>query len=132
MKNKLFQDKSYGFYVTLVLIALSILMAIVYAVLYRSSSYMSWKAFAVILVGAGAALVLAFTKFAKWSNVFVALGDFAGLLLYAYAIYFYVSSIMVGIQGSSFSSQFIIVTAGLAVLFVVNLINVFLKQVKED
>ena len=131
MKKKLFQDKSYGFYVTLVLIALSILMAIVYAALYRSSSYMSWKAFAAILVGAGA-LVLAFTKFAKWSNVFVALGDFAGLLLYAYAIYFYVSSIMVGIQGSSFSSQFIIVTAGLAVLFVVNLINVFLKQVKED
>ena len=132
MKQKLLEGKKSGFYVTLVLIALSIVMAIVYAVLYRSSSYMSWRAFAAILVGAVLALGLGFTKLAKWSNAVVALGDFLGLLLYIYAIYFYVSSIMVGIQGSRFSWQFLVVTVGLAVLFVLNLVNVFLKQVKED
>ncbi len=129
--KKLMQGKSRGFCLTLALIVLSIVMAVVYAVLYSKSSYMSWKAFWAIIIGAVLALALAFTKLAKWSNAVVALGDFLGLLLYVYGIYFYVSSVMVGIQGSRFSSQFMVVTVGLAALFVLNLINVFLRQVKE-
>ena len=129
--KKLLEGKRTGFYVTLVLIVLSLLLAAVYALAFRASSYMSWRAFTAIVVGAVAALALGFTGLAKWANVFVALGDFIGLLLFAYASYFYVSSVMVGIQGSRFSPQFIFVTAGLAVLFLVNLVNVFLGQVKE-
>ena len=129
--KKLLEGKCVGFTVTLVLIALSLLLAGVYAVSFRGSSYMSWKAFGAIVAGACLALALGFTKCAGWANVVVALGDFIGLLLYAYASYFYVSSVMVGIQGSTFSSQFITVTAGLAVLFAANLVNVFLRQVKE-
>ena len=130
--KKVLQNKTYGFYVTLVIIALSVVMAIVYAAMYRSSTYMSWKAFAALLIGAGLALAISFTGLAKWANVIVALGDFIGLLLYVYAIYFYVSSVMVAIQGSVFSMQFKVVTAGLVILFVANLVNVFLKQVKEE
>lgn len=129
--KKLLEGKRAGFYVTLVLIALSLLLAAVYALTFRASSYMSWRAFGAIVAGAVLALALGFTNLANWSNAVVALGDFIGLLLYAYASYFYVSSVMVGIQGSRFSPQFIFVTAGLAVLFLANLVNVFLGQVKE-
>ena len=122
MKKKAWlEGKRFGFYVTLALIVLSIAMAAVYAGCYQATSYMSWKVFGCALGGALLALAFSFTKLAGWSNA-------VGLLFYIYSIYFYVSSVLVGIQGSVFSIQFLICTGGLAGLFVLNLINVFLKQ----
>ena len=130
--KRLFENKKPGFYVTLVLIVLSVLLAAVYAKMYAGSQYVSWPAFWSTLGGAVLALVLGFTKMAKWSNVAVALGDFLGLLFYIYGIYFYVSVVYAGIQAGSFNTQFIFCTAGFVILLLANLVNLFLVQVKEE
>lgn len=126
------RDKSYGFYVTLALIILSLAAALTYTALYHSSRYMSWPAAGIMLGGTIIALALAFTKLSKWSCVVLALADFAGLLFYVYGIYFYVSVVMVGIQASTFNWQFKLCTVMFVALLMVNVINVFLKQIKEE
>jgi hypothetical protein len=131
-KVKFLVNKSYGFYITLALIILSIISAIVYAIMYNGSRYMSWLAVGFMLGGAVISIILAFTKAAKWSCVTMALADFIALLLYVYEIYFYVSIVMVGIQASTFNSQFKVSVAIFIALLVANVVNVFLKQVKED
>lgn len=130
--KEIFKGKSFGFYVTLALIAATVVTAILYAVLYNGSRYFSMPAVLVMVAGAVAALAVALTKHAKWANVILALADFIGLLLYVYGIYFYVSIVMVGIQASTFSWQFILCTAIFVVLLVANVVNVFLEQVKEE
>lgn len=130
--NPFFKDKSYGFYVTLALIVLTVATAVMYAVLYHGSRYLSTPAVIIMLGGAAISLALCFTKYAKWACAVLALADFAGLLLYIYGIYFYVSIVMVGIQASSFNWQFLLCTTVLAVLLVINVVNVFLKQVNEE
>ncbi len=128
----LLKDKSYGFYVTLALTALSVAAALIYTALYNGSRYMSWPAAGIMLGGAAAALILAFTGLAKWSYAVLALADFIGLLFYVYGIYFYVSIVMVGIQASTFNWQFLLCTVMFVGLLAANIINVFLKQTKEE
>lgn len=130
--NGLLKDKSYGFYVTLALTVLSLVTALIYMALYNGSRYMSWPSVGIMLGGAAVALVLAFTGLAKWSCVVLALADFAGLLFYVYGIYFYVSIVLVGIQASTFNWQFLLCTVMFVVLLIANIINVFLKQAKEE
>lgn len=129
--NRVLRNKSYGFYVTLVLIAATVAVALVYTALYHSSRYMSWTAMAVMLVGAALSLVLALTPQAKWACAVLALANFVGLLFYIYGIYFYVSVVMVGIQASTFNWQFQLCTVLFVAMLVLNLVNVFLKQVKD-
>lgn len=131
MGNSFLKNKSLGFYVTLALIVATVAVSLVYTALYHSSRYMSWIAMAAMLIGAALALVLAFTPQAKWACAVLALGNFIGLLFYIYGIYFYVSVVMVGIQASTFNWQFQLCTILFAAMLVLNLINVFLKQVKE-
>ena len=84
------------------------------------------------IVGAVAAVALGFVRGGgKFANAILALCDFVALLFYIYGIYFYVSIVLVGIQASSFNSQFVICTILFAGLLILNLINVFLKQEKE-
>lgn len=130
--NPLFKDKSYGFYVTLTLTVLTAVAAVLYAALYNGSRYMSMPAVVIMLAGAVISAALGFTRYAKWSCVVLALADFAGLLLYIYGIYFYVSIVMVGIQASSFNWQFLLCTTVFVVLLAANVVNVFLKQVREE
>ncbi len=133
MKTKGFlKDKCFGFYVTLALIALTVIVDAIYAKLYAGSLYMSWPAFWVMLGGAAAALGLGFTKLAKWSNAVLALADFLGLLFYIYGIYFYVSVVIAGIQTGSFNGQFIFCCIAFGLLLAANIVNVFLKQVREE
>ena len=130
--KKLLENKSYGFYVTFVSVVASIVCAAVYASMYSGSRYMAWPAVVAMLVGAAASLVLMFTKKAGWANAVIAVADFVAFLYYVYGIYFYVSVVMVGIQATGINSQFRVCTTMFAVLQVLNLVNVFLKQVKEE
>lgn len=118
--------------VTFVSVVASIVCAAVYASMYSGSRYMEWPAVVAMLVGAAVSLVLMFTKKAGWANAVIAAADFVAFLYYVYGIYFYVSVVMVGIQATGFNSQFRVCTAMFAVLQVLNLVNVFLKQVKEE
>lgn len=130
--KKLLGNKSYGYYITLALSVLSVVTAVVYLVMYNGSRYMSAPAAVLPIVGAVAAVGLGFVHGGgKAANAVLALCDFVALLFYIYGIYFYVSVVMVGIQASSFNSQFVICTVLFVVLLIANLINVFLKQEKE-
>ena len=130
--KKLLGNKSYGYYITLALSVLSVVTAVVYLVMYNGSRYMSAPAAILPILGAVAAVGLGFVRGGgKAANAVLALCDFVALLFYIYGIYFYVSDVMVGIQASSFNSQFVICTVLFAVLLIANLINVFLKQEKE-
>ena len=130
--KKLLENKAYGYYVTLALSVLSVVVAVVYAVLYSGSRYMSLPAVILPIVGAVAAVALGFVRGGgKWANAVLALCDFVALLFYIYGIYFYVSVVLVGIQASSFNSQFVICTVLFVGLLIANLVNVFLKQEKE-
>ena len=130
--KKLLENKSYGYWITLALSVLSVVTAVVYMVMYNGSRYMSMPAAILPIVGAVAAVGLGFVRGGgKCANAVLALCDFVALLFYIYGIYFYVSVVLVGIQASSFNSQFVICTALFAVLLIANLINVFLKQEKE-
>ena len=130
--KKLLENKSYGYYVTLALSVLSVVIAVVYAVMYNGSRYMSMPAAILPIVGAVAAVGLGFVPGgAKAANAVLALCDFVALLFYIYGIYFYVSIVLVGIQASSFNSQFVTCTGAFVALLIANLVNVFLKQVKE-
>ena len=130
--KKLLENKAYGYYVTLALSVLSVVVAVVYAVLYSGSRYMSLPAVILPIVGAVAAVALGFVRGGgKWANAVLALCDFVALLFYVYGIYFYVSVVLGGIQASSFNSQFVICTVLFVGLLIANLVNVFLKQEKE-
>ena len=130
--KKLLENKSYGYYVTLVLSVLSVVIAVVYAVMYNGSRYMSVPAAILPIVGAVAAVGLGFVPGgAKAAHAVLALCDFVALLFYIYGIYFYVSVVLVGIQASSFNGQFVTCTGAFVGLLIANLVNVFLKQVKE-
>ena len=130
--KKLLGNKSYGYYITLALSVLSVVTAVVYLVMYNGSRYMSAPAAILPILGAVAAVGLGFVRGGgKAANAVLALCDFVALLFYIYGIYFYVSVVMVGIQASSFNSQFVICTVLFVVLLIANLINVFLKQEKE-
>ena len=130
--KKLFENKAYGYYFTLLLSVLSVVTAATYMAMYNGSRYMSMPAAIFPIVGALAAILLGFVRGGgKCANAILALCDFVALLFYIYGIYFYVSIVLVGIQASSFNSQFVVCTTLFVGLLIANLINVFLKQEKE-
>lgn len=124
-------DKSYGFFMSVFVFLFSLATALVYGISYSSSSDLSRPVYLVILAGAGAALILALLRRYNWIPVVLALGNFAALLLFIKAIYFYVSVVLYGINGSAFSPAFLASTVCLALALVFSIANIFMKQVKE-
>ena len=52
------KGKGKGFYVMLAAIVMALVTAIAYAIIYSPTRYMSWEAFAFLLVGAALAIIL--------------------------------------------------------------------------
>ena len=128
-----FDRKRYGFYVTLALVVLSVITAIVYAVSYgKYVSMMSWQAFVLLLVGAAGAIALILLRQGKWAFAPLAICAFIALLLFIKHIYSYVAVVMVGIDLSGISGQFLACAILFSLTFIVALVNVFLAQEKED
>lgn len=131
--KKFFQEKSYGFYVTIGVSILTLVTLIVYATAYgKLASYMSWWGFAFMIVGIAAALALILFKQGKWAPAAIALFDFIALLLFIVYIYKYVIVVMVGIDMNTFSPQFIACTTLFISCFVISVANIFLKQEKKE
>ena len=123
-----FADKSRGFAMSIVVFLFSLVTAVVYIVGYSDNSDFSPPVFVVILVGAAAAVVLTVLKRYNWVSVALALGDFAALLLFIESVYFYVSVVLYGINGSAFSPAFLSSTVCLALSLVLSVANIFVKQ----
>lgn len=128
----MFSNRNHGFYVTLVAIIISLICSIVYATEYHTTPrFMSWSAFAVILVGSIISLFLLLFHFGEIASAVVALADLIGLMLFVYVIYNYVAVVMAGIDLSSFEARFIICCVLMGLSLVISIASIFTKQNKE-
>ncbi len=126
-----FSDKKYGFYVTLACMLLSVITSVVYVSIYSSTRFMSWAAFAFILVGVVLTAGLIAFKQYRFAPALMLATNFVGLLFYVYYIYFFVSSVMVGIQFSGFPPEFIINVIFFVLMLVASVVCVFMPQADE-
>ena len=131
MKNFL-ANKPLGFRVTLVATALSLVTALAYLVIYSSSRYMSWQAFGIMIAGVVLTVALIALKQERFAPSALLVGDFLALLFYGYYIYFYVSSVVTGIQFSGFPLEFFVNIVLYAASLVLSIACVFMRQTVEE
>lgn len=130
---KFFKSKGIGFYLTLCLVVLSVVTAAAYIMSYvKYPNHMSWTAVGLLFGGAAAALVLSVIRRCGWLAPWVLVGTiFSSLMLYIQHLYSYVVVVIVGIDLSSFTPQFILCTALYVASVVLSIVNIYLKQEKE-
>lgn len=125
------KDKRYGFYFVLVTMLLSLITMIVYAVGYSKTRYMSWGAFAIILIGVVLVAILLALKLYSLAPAVLLTTNFVALLMFVYYIYFFISSVMTGIQFSGFPPEFIATTTFFVLMLVASIITVFVPIAKK-
>ena len=127
-----FKRKSYGFYVSLAVVVMTIITMSVYSASYGSvDRYMSWAAIGVMIAGMIAGLALSVLNLGEWGAAVMAICNFVGLMQYITKIYNYVAVVMVGIDVNTLSTQFIACTVCFAILVVLSIANIFFKQEKK-
>lgn len=104
--NTVFQNKASGFRATLGCIVLSIVTVAAYATIYSGTRFISWAGFAIMLIGILAAAVLVLQKMHRFAPAVLLVGNFLGLLFHVHSIYFYISSVVAGIQFAGFPLDF--------------------------
>lgn len=124
-------NKRSGFYVTVALAILSIATAAFYATSFGKYVAMSWPAFANLIIGAVAAVALAFMGKGKWGPWIQFATIFNAILLFITTQYTYVAVVLVGIDLTTFSPQFVTSVVLLIVNLVVAIVNIYLKQEVE-
>lgn len=129
-----FTDKKYGFYILLSSMLLSLITMIVYAASYGQTRYMSWAAFVVLLVGIILAAALIVLKLYRFAPAVMLVTTLISLLLFIYYIYFFISSVLTGIQFSGFPPEFWASVVFFALSLVVSIVSVFtpLTDKKEE
>lgn len=127
----IFRNKARGFYVTLACMALALITAIVYASTYTTSRYMSWPAFGIMLAGVALAAGMILLKLERFVPSALLVTNFLSLLLFVYYIYFYISSVVTGIQFSGFSLEFFVNIILYIATLAVSVVCVFLPQTNE-
>lgn len=128
--KEFFKDKSYGFFVTLALMTLSVATMIIYASVYGGTRFMSWAEFAVVVAGVVLSIALIACKQYRWVPALLLTTNFLGLLLYIYYIYFHVSVVLVGIQSAGFPPEFFVNAVFFALTLIVSVANVYMPQTK--
>ena len=126
-----FQNKTVGFYLTLVCIALTLVTAAVYAGIYSKTRFMSWTAVGILAAGAVLTAVLIAAKQYRFAPAMLMAADFLAFLFYVYCIYFFVSSVATGIQFSGFPPEFFLNIIFFVATIAVSVICVFLPQTRE-
>lgn len=133
MIKEYLKGKKYGFYVTVASAVLCIITVIIYSSIYGETRYLSRAAIVLLVCGVVVAIVLEILKQHKLAPVALLLGSFIAFLLYIYYIYFFVSSVLVGIQfRAGFPPEFIVNAVFYVLTLVTCVVNVFLPQVKES
>ena len=126
------KDRAYGFYITLAAIVLSLVTAIVYAANYHADlTFMSWLAFAMLLVGAVVGLVCAFFRIPELGQAVLGVTSLIGLLFFAKSLYGYIAVVAVGIDLDGLEPRFIACTILFVLTLVVSIASIFAKQTIE-
>ena len=126
--KKALQNKSPGFRLTLVTMLLSIVTICVYIAIYSSTNYMSWGAVGVMIAGLVLTCVLILTRQYRFAPTALLVGDYMGFLFFAHAIYFYISSVITGIQFSGFPLSFYVNIVFFSLTIALCIACVFLRQ----
>ena len=132
MIKQFLKDKAYGFYATMITFVLSILTAIVYGVGFGSTVYMSWAAFALLFVGIVVAVIFIAIKQMHIATELLLVANLLSFLLFVYNIYFFVSSVLTGIQFSGFPPQFFAVVIFYGLTLVASVACVFMPMAKKE
>ena len=130
--NKAFSNKAIGFKATLLAMLVSVVSIIVYASIYSSTRYMSWAAVGIMAAGIVASFCLILARQYRFVPTVLLVGDFIGFLFYVYYIYFYVSSVVTGIQFSGFPVSFFVNIAFMLVSVVLCVICIFMRQTPKE
>lgn len=116
------KGKPAGFYLALALVLLNIVTAIVYAVGYNASRYMSWLVFGVLVAVAVIGVVLFFLGKMRYFAAVSFVGGLVAVGAFVLAVFDYLVDVFVGIDVTSLSAEFI----GSTILFVVLLVASFI------
>ena len=126
------KGKGKGFFVMLAAIVMALVTAIAYAIIYSPTRYMSWEAFAFLLVGAALAIILFVIKKPAFAPTVLFVTGVIGTMFYAYHIYFFISSVAVGIQFSGFPFSFYLNIVFYVLTIALSIAAIFLPQTKEE
>lgn len=126
------QNKKLGFKVTLFTLVLSLVSSLVYFFIYSSSRYMSWQAFGIMLGGIVLSILLIALKLYRYAPSMLLVGNFLAFLFFAYYIYFYVSSVVTGIQFSGFPMSFFVNLTMFLLSLLFSIVAVFMPQTEQD
>ena len=124
--KKRFQNKAPGFKVLLGAIAASAVTSAVYAAIYASTRFMSWAAFAFLLGGAAAGLCLVLFGLERFAPAALLVTSLVALMLHVYYIYFFISSVVTGIQFSGFPLDFYVNFVLYGITLVLSIVSVFM------
>lgn len=128
--KKFFSDKTIAFYIALGAAVLSIATAIVYVAI-MSGTYMSWIAFALLLVSAAAFIALSILKYSKIGVAVMAALNFTALILFlAKASPYVIDNISGTLSGATFIAM-IVSAALIFVSFAVANVTVWLQLNKN-
>lgn len=108
--------------------ALSVITAAVYAIIYASTRFMSWEAFWFLLGGTVVVLPLLLLKKPRFAPTVLLTTGFIGCMFYVYNIYFFVSSVVVGIQFSGFPPTFFVNIVFFVATIIADIAAVFLPD----
>lgn len=123
---KQLKNRSRAFYGTLICSGVSVITMIVYAAIYASTRFMAREALLCMTGGVLLGLVLLFTNHERFAPSALLVGNFLGLLFYIYHIYFFVSSVVTGIQFSGFPPEFFVNAVMFGITLVLSIVCVFL------
>lgn len=93
---------------TLLAAAITAVTAAVYCIIYSTTRFMSWEAFWLLIAGVVAVIPLLLLKKPRFAPTLLFASGFLGFMFYAYDIYFFISSVVVGIQFSGFPPEFFV------------------------
>ncbi|MCR5396811.1 MAG: hypothetical protein K6E64_05010 [Lachnospiraceae bacterium] len=128
--KKLFQDKAKGYLFTVAAMIAAVVTGVVYTIIYSSTKYYSREGIAIIIVGVILSAVLLALKLQRFAPTVMLVSSFISLLFHVYYIYFYISSVVTGIQFSGFPVSFFVNFVLFGITLILSIISVFLPTEK--
>ncbi len=126
--KELFNGKKAGFWVLLAAMVFAVVTLIAYPAVYGSTRFMSWTGFWFMLGGLALSCILVLCRQERFAPSAMLAGSFVSFLYYVYNIYFFISSVVTGIQFSGFPPEFFLVAACFCLTLVLSIAAVFMKQ----
>lgn len=129
--KKYLTTKGFGFWLSVAVALVGLVFAVVYQVTYCGTEEYSVVCFVAALIVCVATLAFTALRLDGFVAVAQLLSTLLGFGFFAYANYYYVSVVIVGIDAASFSARFIFCCVAYLLLIVGSAVNVFCQQAKR-